>query len=167
MVKYTQTIWRQQVPNCLSVFGYFSELVLKGLILELTRITNHSNTPQDNKHYLKSVSICFSGTYFQHSKSPYSVRMPKNTTGKTPNTSTFYTMIFSNVIKPFSPCWAGDNPELLSDSNISKMVRLNTALTATFFKKYSTNFLMVCRLIDFAFVVLKLLMFKVRVPKLS
>ena len=139
MVKYTQTIRRQQVPNCLSVFGYFLELVLKGLILELTRITNLSNTPQDNKHYLKSVSIYFSGTYFQHSKSPYSVRMPKNTTGKTPNTSTFYTMIFSNVIKPFSPCWAGDNPELLSDSNISKMVRLNIALTETFFKKYSTN----------------------------
>ena len=41
------------------------------------------------------------------------------------------------------------------------MVTVNTDLTRTFFKKYSIRFLLVCRLIDFAIVVLKLLMFKV------
>ena len=59
------------------------------------------------------------------------------------------------------PRWAGHNTDLPSDSNISKTVRVNIAFAATFFKEYSTSFLMVCRLIDFALVVLKLLMFKV------
>ena len=31
MVKYTQTICRQQPTSCLSVFGHFVGLVLKGL----------------------------------------------------------------------------------------------------------------------------------------
>ena len=31
MVKHTQKIRRQKPTNCLSVFDYFSELVLKGL----------------------------------------------------------------------------------------------------------------------------------------
>ena len=59
------------------------------------------------------------------------------------------------------PRWAGDNTDLPSDSNISKTVRVNIAFAATFFKEYSTSFLMVCRLIDFPLVVLNLLMFKV------
>ena len=59
------------------------------------------------------------------------------------------------------PRWAGDNTDLTSDSNIPKAVRVNIAFAATLFKEYSTSFLMVCRLIDFALVVLKLLMFKV------
>ena len=59
------------------------------------------------------------------------------------------------------PRWADDNIDLPSDSNILKTVRVNIAFAATFFKEYSTSFLMVCRLIDFALVVLKLLMFKV------
>ena len=59
------------------------------------------------------------------------------------------------------PRWAGDNADPLSESNILKTVRVNIAFAATFFKEYSTSFLMVCRLIDFALVVLKLLMFKV------
>ena len=32
MVKHTQTIRRQQPTNCLSVFGHFVGLALKGLI---------------------------------------------------------------------------------------------------------------------------------------
>ena len=59
------------------------------------------------------------------------------------------------------PRWAGDNADPLSESNILKTVRVNIAFAATFFKEYSTSFLMVCRLIDFPLVVLKLLMFKV------
>ena len=59
------------------------------------------------------------------------------------------------------PRWAGDNTGLPSDSNISKTVRVNIAFAATIFKEYSTSFPMVCRLIDFALVILKLLMFKV------
>ena len=49
------------------------------------------------------------------------------------------------------PRWAGHNTNLPSDSNIWKTVRVNIAF----------SFLMVCRLIDIALVVLKLLMFKV------
>ena len=59
------------------------------------------------------------------------------------------------------PRWADDNTDLPSDNNISKTVRVNIALTKDVFKEYSTSFLMVYRLIDFALVVLKLLMFKV------
>ena len=32
MVKHTQIICRQQLANCLSVFGHFMELAFKGLI---------------------------------------------------------------------------------------------------------------------------------------
>ena len=59
------------------------------------------------------------------------------------------------------PHWAGDNTDLLSDSNISKAVIVNIAFTRTFFKEYSVSLLMLWRLTDFALVVLKLLMFKV------
>ena len=59
------------------------------------------------------------------------------------------------------PHWAGDNGGLPSNSSISKAVRVNIDFTRTFFKEYSISFLMVCRLTDFVFVVLKLLMFKV------
>ena len=41
------------------------------------------------------------------------------------------------------------------------MVRINIAIASTFFQEYSTSFLVVCRLIDFALVVLTFLMFKV------
>ena len=61
---------------------------------------------------------------------------------------------------PF-PRRGGDNTHPPSDSNNSKTVRVNIAFTGTFFKKYSISFLMICRLIDFALVVLKLLMLKV------
>ena len=44
------------------------------------------------------------------------------------------------------PRWAGDNADPLSESNILKTVRVNIAFAATFFKEYSTSFLMVCRL---------------------
>ena len=56
---------------------------------------------------------------------------------------------------------AGDDTDLPSDSNISKTVRVNIAFTRRLLKEYSTSFPMVCRLIDFALVVLRLLMFKV------
>ena len=58
-------------------------------------------------------------------------------------------------------CWAGDNTDLHLDSNISKTVGENIAFIEALFKEYSISFPMVCRLIDFALVVLKLLMFKV------
>ena len=57
----------------------------------------------------------------------------------------------------------GDNVDLPSDSNFSKTVRVNIAFPATFFKEYLTSFVIVCRLIDFALVALKLLIFKVYV----
>ena len=59
------------------------------------------------------------------------------------------------------PRWAGHKTNPPSDSNILKTVRVNIAFAAPFFKEYPTSFLMLCRLIDFALVVLKLLMFKV------
>ena len=46
-------------------------------------------------------------------------------------------------------------------SNISKTIRINIVFKITFSKEYLISFLMVFRLIDFALVVLKLLMFKV------
>ena len=57
--------------------------------------------------------------------------------------------------------WAGHNTDLPSDINISKTVRVNIAFARTFFKENSRSFLIVCKSIDFAFVVLKLLMFQV------
>ena len=42
-----------------------------------------------------------------------------------------------------------------------KTVGVNIAFIKTLFKEYSISFLMVCRLIDFALVVLELLIFKV------
>ena len=63
------------------------------------------------------------------------------------------------LVNPFA-CCAGDNATLPLDSNISKTVRVNIAFTMTF-KENSISFLKVCRLVDFALVVLKLLMFKV------
>ena len=64
------------------------------------------------------------------------------------------------LLLPVPRC-AGDNTDLHSNSNISKTIRVNIAFTTTFFKVYSINFLMVCRWIDFAHVVLKLVMFNV------
>ena len=58
------------------------------------------------------------------------------------------------------PCWAVHSTDLPLGSNVSKTVRVNVAFALTFLKEYSTSFLMVGRLIDFALVVLKLLMFK-------
>ena len=40
MVKHTQTIRRQQLKNCLSMFDYFNELSLKGLMLSLLNFVN-------------------------------------------------------------------------------------------------------------------------------
>ena len=56
--------------------------------------------------------------------------------------------------------WAGHNTDLPWDKNISKTVRVNIVFISTISKEYSISFLMVCRLIDIALVVLKLLMFK-------
>ena len=50
--------------------------------------------------------------------------------------------------------YTGPNTDLPSNSNISKTVIVNIIFTATFFKEYSISFLMICRLIDFALVVL-------------
>ena len=59
------------------------------------------------------------------------------------------------------PGWAGHKTNPPPDSNILKTVRVNTAFAAIFLKEYPTSFLTICGLIDFALVVLKLLMFKV------
>ena len=58
------------------------------------------------------------------------------------------------------PSWAGDNTDLTSN-NISKTVEVNIAFTITLFKEYSISFVEVSKVIDFAPVVLKLLMFEV------
>ena len=52
------------------------------------------------------------------------------------------------------PHWVGDNTDLLSNSSISKTVRVNIAFTRTFLKEYSISFLMISRTIDSALVVL-------------
>ena len=63
------------------------------------------------------------------------------------------------------PRWKGDN-DLPSNSNISKMAKVaNIAFTRTFCK-YSISFLVVCGLVDFALVVLKLLMFLLKFVEL-
>ena len=59
------------------------------------------------------------------------------------------------------PHWVGGNADLPSDSNISKALRINIAFVGTIFKEYLTSFLIICRLIEFALVALKLLIFKV------
>ena len=59
------------------------------------------------------------------------------------------------------PRWASDNTDLPLNSNISKVSRGNIALIRKFSEEYSINFLIVCRLMDFALVLLNLLMFKV------
>ena len=59
------------------------------------------------------------------------------------------------------PRCAGDDTNLPLESNISKTLRVNIAFRKAFFKEYSMSFLMVCRLIDFVLMVLKLLMFKI------
>ena len=74
-------------------------------------------------------------------------------------TANWSNIVFLNLSVPV-PCWAGDNTDLPSDSNISKAARVNNTFTM-FFKEYSLSFLMVCRLVDFALLVLKLLMFKI------
>ena len=56
--------------------------------------------------------------------------------------------------------WAADNTNLPSNNNISKRIRVNIAITRAFFKEHLISFLIVCKLIDLALVVLKLLIFK-------
>ena len=56
--------------------------------------------------------------------------------------------------------WAAHNTHLPSDRNIPETLRINTVFAPARFKEYSRSFLMVLRLIDFALVVFKLLMFK-------
>ena len=55
---------------------------------------------------------------------------------------------------------AGPNTDLPSNSNISKTVTVNAVFTRNFSKEYLISFLVICRLIDFASLVLQLLMFK-------
>ena len=57
--------------------------------------------------------------------------------------------------------WVGNNTKLPLNSGMSKMVRVSIAFKETFLNKYWITFLIVCRLIDFALLVLKLLMFKI------
>ena len=69
----------------------------------------------------------------------------------------FYVLI---LLLPI-PSWVGDSTKLPSNSGISRTVKVNIAFLRIFFKEYLIRFLMVYRSVDFALVVLKLLMFKV------
>ena len=68
-------------------------------------------------------------------------------------------LFYVTVFLPVLHC-VRHNTDLLSSSNISKPVRINIAFATTPFKEYPTRFFMVCRLVDFALVVLKLLIIK-------
>ena len=58
MIKYFQTICRQQPTNCLSVFDHFVGMALKGLSL-------FENDHKMQDVYLKTIEIIFScGTCF-------------------------------------------------------------------------------------------------------
>ena len=63
-------------------------------------------------------------------------------------------LLLKIAFNPFVHCTllGGDNTDLPSDSNISKMLRVSIAFNC---------FLMVCTLLDFGLVVLKIMMFKV------
>ena len=65
---------------------------------------------------------------------------------------------FLTLSLPVTAC-AGHKTNLPSNSNISEMVRVNLAFT--YFKEYFTSFLIISWLIDFALVVIQLLMFKI------
>ena len=59
IVKHTQTIRRQQPPNCLSVFGHLVELVLKGLAvaLSLPKLYSSFTFPHNTDTGMKTVKI--------------------------------------------------------------------------------------------------------------
>ena len=67
------------------------------------------------------------------------------------------------LINPFAPCASLGGSQYRSTfrEQCLENGKSKNCLCQAFFKKYSTSFLMVCRLIEFALVVLKLLMFKV------
>ena len=69
-------------------------------------------------------------------------------------------VIFLNLSLPV-PRQVGDTTDPHSNSNISKTVIINFTFTQIFFEEYSINFLIKSRLIDFALVVVQLLMFKI------
>ena len=66
-------------------------------------------------------------------------------------------------LSPFAPCatLSGSQYRPTFEQQYLENGKIKHCLCQTFFKEYSTSFLMVCRLIDFALLVLKLLMFKV------
>ena len=66
-------------------------------------------------------------------------------------------------LKPFAPCAPLSRSQYLPTFGQQYLEKSNNKhwLCRKIFKEYSISFLMVCRLIDFALVVLKLLMFKV------
>ena len=63
-------------------------------------------------------------------------------------------LVISLILSLPVPHWVGDNTDLPSDINISEKVRANVTFTRAFFKEYSISSLMVCRLINFALVIL-------------
>ena len=66
-------------------------------------------------------------------------------------------------LSPFDPCapLSGSQYRPTFGQQYLENGKNKHCLCQTFFKEYSTSFLMICRLIDVALVVLKLLMFKV------
>ena len=74
--------------------------------------------------------------------------------------SFFYFFLKAKLIFPV-PRWVGDNTDLPSNKNISKTISANVAFFPSFLKECSITFVLVFRLIDFALVILWLLMLKV------
>ena len=72
----------------------------------------------------------------------------------------FYFFLKAKLIFPV-PRWVGDNTDLPSNKNISKTISANVAFFPSFLKECSISFVLVFRLIDFALVILWLLMLKV------
>ena len=77
-------------------------------------------------------------------------------------TVAFLFKIFKNIFNRLAPCAPLGGSQYRPSFGLQYLGngKCKHYLLQTFFKEYSTSFLMVCRLIDFALVVLKLLMFK-------
>ena len=78
-------------------------------------------------------------------------------------TGAFLFKIFKKIFNRLAPCAPLGGSQYRPNFGLQYLGngKRKHYLLQTFFKEYSTSFLMVCRLIDFALVVLKLLMFKV------
>ena len=114
------------------VFQYF--LVLKRLN-KIKKIKNHSKPKLASQSCMKSFK-------------------------QNPNIFLFFTQTLTPLFCVSH--WVGNNTNQSSNSNILKTVKGNIIFTTQMlFKQYLISFLMICRLIDFALLVLKLSMSKI------